>query len=449
MSLFSHFLDRKLSKKIFEISIPVALQMLVQYVLTLTDTAFIGRFRPEGLSALFNAVTPYFMLNSFFFALTQGLTILIAQSLGAGKFKRAARYAESGIFFNPILSVVYFIIWFFFASPILALLRSTPEVMKMGVNYLHVMSFNFVFMGFSLTAASIFKGTGETFPILLASVVKTVLNIVLDWLLIFGHFGFPQLGIRGAALATVISEGAGTLLLLLFLYRQKKVHIVPRRIVRPNFHLYVRSFSLGLPAGLEFMLWSVGQTVLIAILNRVGAMAAAYYGVFNTIMNLSVYLYYGIGVAGMNLTAIAVGAKKDKEVGRVSLVTLGYGFLLCIGVALIFNVFSMDLLAVFTKSTLTPYQIRLYFLFLSFIIFPKMINVIVGSLIKGTGDTRWMLVTQIPGTLLIILSAYLVVLYWGQGFIGLLWVLFADEFWRAVVNAFKLRSLFSYIEKRA
>ena len=158
-------------KQIFIIAIPVMIQMLSEYILNLTDTAFIGHYDVKGLSAITNALYPYFILLSLFFATSKGVTILIAQSIGANQKKEARRYGESSFLFNQIISISYFLFYLFLGRQFLSLIGSTEEILELSHQYISIISYQFLFFGLVLSANAIFEGKGITLPIMIVSII--------------------------------------------------------------------------------------------------------------------------------------------------------------------------------------------------------------------------------------------------------------------------------------
>nr|HPO50606.1 MATE family efflux transporter [Spirochaetota bacterium] len=394
-------------KQIFIIAIPVMIQMLSEYILNITDTAFIGHYDVKCLSAITNALYPFFILLSLFFATSKGVTILIAQSIGANQKKEARRYGESAFLFNQIVSLVYFLFFLFFGKWFLSLIGSNKEILELSHQYISIISFQFLFMGFLISANSVFEGKGFTLPIMVVSLVKTLLNIFLDWCMIFGNLGFPELGIRGAAYATLISQAVGGVILIILVFFSKKDFTLRfNGIVRPNLKIYLKSIILGFPAGLDFMLWVLGQNALIFILNKYDPLASGFFGVFSLILSLTVNLYFGISVAALNLVGKATGAKDTKTALRAGNLCIFYSLLICLVIAILFVIFPNQIFGIFTKEIGLLPNLKFLMVIMAITTFPTAFNVVSGNAIRGTGDTMWMVITQIPGTILIALMSF-------------------------------------------
>ncbi|MBN1411975.1 MAG: MATE family efflux transporter [Spirochaetales bacterium] len=426
-----------LTARIIKIAFPVLIQCLISYVLYFTDTAFISRYNLKGLSAVNNALAPYFMFLSFFFALVQGATILIAQSLGAGKPEKAREYAEVAFFFNTFISIAYFFFWFFLGNWVLVVMGARDEVLTMGTTYITTLSFMFLVMGPGLTATAIFEGIGNTFPIMIASVVKSLLNIFLDWGLIFGNLFFPRWGVFGAAVATCISEYTGTILILCmvpfikeFKVRLKGIFLTPKR-------LYLKIIKLGVPQGMEFMLWSLGQSVLFFMLNQIDALAAGVFGIINLLGMLFVNIYQGIGVAATNLVGKATGAGNPVEALKAGNTTVAYSLLVCTVISVLFIFFPGQILSFFTTEPELIRNLITLLWILTITSFPRALNIVAGNAIRGTGNTVWMMLTQIGGTIGVVACTAVFLFVFNWGMTGVVFAVFLDELWRGVVNYVK------------
>lgn len=435
--------------QIFKISIPVIFQNLVNYLLIFTDTIFIGRYNIEGLSAVNNVTAPYFMFLSFFIALGQGITIVISQSIGAKKQSQANRIAETSLFFNGILSLIYFLIWIVFGGKILSLVGAKGNVLIMAKEYVSILAYIYLFFGVSVTISSIFQGIGNTKPTMYASVLKTILNIFLNWVFIFGVWIFPEMGVAGAALGTVLSEFVSVIMLIYFIKKEKAINIRFRTIIKSKWKVYSRVVRIGLPVGLEFMMWTFGNIVLIYLLNQIDTAAAGYYGLLNTLIHLSLNIYIGFGVASLVLIGKYTGAGDKKSVFDVSKKSMKLAMIVCFVLAVFYLLWPSEIISVFTKDTKVISYLSAHMIFMVFIMFPKAGNIMSGSFIRGTGDTKWMMYVQFVGTISHILLALLFVVHFKMGFKGVLIAVLIDELWRSLVNYGKFYFKYKKILKTA
>lgn len=424
----------RLNKQIISIALPVMVQNLAFYAMQFTNTAFIGHYKIEGLSAINNAMIPFHMFFSFFIALSQGTTIMIAQAIGAKDYKRASHVAETSLYYNQIISFGYFLFWLLGGKYVLILMGVEGEILKMGTIYVQVLSGVFLTTGMNLTASAIYQGIGRTTPIMVNNIIRSLVNIVLDYLLIFGKFGFPELGITGAALATLISSTINNVSLAERSLKNGVIEVTLRGALRPVKGVYRKVFMFGSQAGMEFMLFMGAQVVLIRMLNTTDPLSAGLYGIINTLLNLSVNIYLGVGVAATTLVGRATGAREHRQALSIGNRCVLYALVVCTAIGLLFVTAPSGILHLFSSDEKILAQLSPLLMIMVLISFPKSVNIVAGNSIRGTGDARWMLITQFIGTIMIIAVSAHMIFVVKMGLAGLLLANFADEFWRSIVN---------------
>jgi putative MATE family efflux protein len=434
---------REILRRIFIIAIPSSVQFLVNYLQISTDMAFVGHYNVDGLSAIQNARVPYFLLMSFFLSLNNGTNILIAQSLGAKRQRRARRVAEVAFFYNQLISWGYFCFWLFCAQKVLSLVGAQGHILQLGVSYVRIMSFAYLLEGAIFTSSAVFQGRGKTIFISISALLRTGINIPLNWCLIYGHWGFPALGVSGSACATMLCEFIGGGFLVFLLLSNKDFPISFKRICHPVWRHYKRIMKIGLPNGLESLCWSIGNTGILTLLNKLHPEAAGQFAVINVIKLLTLNMYFGLGVATMTLVGMAVGAKNHELAKRSGLTALYLSFTICFVIGLSYMIAPRFIIGIFVSDAAVITQLipLLYILFLA--LFPQAFNVVGGNSIRARGDTKWMFKTQIFGTIVIIPLAYIAMFTLHLGLPGLIGVIFFDEFWRSLVNYAHLRKLYA------
>ena len=417
------------------IAIPVTLESVAEYVLVFTDMAFVGRYQTVGLAAINNALMPFFTLMSLYFAIAQGATILMTQRLGGKKASHARRVAETAFFYNTLLALLYGVFWLLAGRKILELVGAQGDILELGAQYLSCLAIQFVTLGLGLAADSVLQAQNR-FVLLSAVVIgKMLLNVFLDWAMIFGRCGFPEMGVAGSALATSVSSIVGDAALVFLLLRDRSLLRIRLKGVFANNVAHLRRIGrIGLPLGMEYILWMLGQTILIAMMNRVDNMVSGYFGVVNTLLNLSVYIYIGIGTANMMLVGKAVGARRPKEMLNATNYSLLFTMALCVVVGAIFLLFPVSLMSIFVREADIQVKLAALAPLLTLIIFPRAINIVGGNSIRGMGKTTWLMATQLLGTIMIAAlgAVSLFMLKWGLA--GVMLAMVVEEFWRGCAN---------------
>jgi putative MATE family efflux protein len=426
-----------LTRQIFIIGVPVILQNMAFYMMTFINSAFLGHYDVTTLSAMNNAMFPFFMLFTVLIALSQGTTVLIAHSIGANDKAHAAKIAESSVFYSQLFSFGYCVFWIFCGKLVLKLMGVSGDILEKGTTYIQVFSLIFLTGGLNIAAGAIFQGIGKTSPIMTNTLLRAVLNIFLDYCLIFGNLGFPKLGLTGAAIASVISSTICSLLLFRSALHNGILPMTINGILKPERGIYKKVFIFGAQAGMEFVLWTGAQVIIIRMLNVGDQISTGLYGILNTIVSLSFNLYIGVGTAAMTLVGLRVGAQLHSQVSKIGNVCALYGLLFCLIVASVFASIPQMIVSIFTNDSDAVSRLTALMPLVVILLFPKSINVIIGNAIRGTGDVRWMLMTQIAGTIIIVTVAVIFVLKLNMGLYGVMLANVIDESWRAIINYIK------------
>lgn len=424
---------------IFRIAFPIIVQNIVMHMQILIDRAFLGNLHSRYLAAIGNVMVPFEALMFCFFAAANGLTILIAQNIGAKKMHEAKRLGESSYAFTSLFSTSLFFLWFFGANGILSTLGASGTILKDAETYVRFLSISLIFMGIDVSSASILQGVGQTKPIMFFGIMKSLINIVLDWAMIFGHLGFPSMGLAGAALATTIANAAGAIGLFLTVILTKKLPFTVniRSILRPAWKTYSPSIKLGLPSGIETFLWYSGQLVLTRFMNSIDAMAIGIFSLISGIQVIGVLIYLGFATASTTLVGQAWGAQDFKEAKRVGLYCLRLSMMVTVCCATLFLLFPRFLIQIFTSdsdiiSRAVP-LLRMIAIFINL----DVVNILMGHCIRATGDTRWMLYSQIFGTVFVISCSSLLIYHFSLGLVGMYLTMIMDEFIRGGINFFR------------
>jgi len=427
------------TKSIFAIAIPIIIQQLSHQMQIWVDRAMLGHINPEFFSAVGNSMVPYSAVCSTIIAISSGTTILIAQNVGAKDYSLSCKYAESSFAGNSIFPFFAFLFFFFCSGWMFGLMGVESPVLEYASSYIKITSFNLLIIGIISTSTSILQGIGLTRIIMITGLITNVLNIIFDWIFIYGKFGFPAMEIKGAALATIIANFSALPFFLIYVIKRKKIpfKIKIRNMFKLDFNLYKNVFKMGIPSGGEYALWSLGNLFVVSFLNRIDIMAAGIYTLLFSIKGLSVILYAGFANAGMTLAGQKTGANEHKQAKNIVYKCLSFAIIVCTAVTILFCAIPKNILGLFSSDASFIEFASPFLLFLTLIMFPQAVNIVIGYGIRGTGDTRWMFYSQIFGTVLVIALSYTLIFKAGLG----LWAVFitslADESSRAIINTLR------------
>lgn len=433
-------------KRILRLAIPLILQQLCLQLQVWIDRAMLGHVNAEFFSAVGNTTVPYHMVTSVIIAICSGTAILVAQNIGAGNLSKVAEISESSFWGNSLLSGLAFLFFLFFSDALFRIMGVQAQILDYSLSYIRILSLSLLILGPSATATSILQGLGFTKIIMISGIVGNLSNILLDWVLIFGKLGFPALGIEGAAIATVIANFLSAPLTILFVLRSKKMPVKLHlfRSLSQKSCSYRSVLALGIPSGLEYGLWNIGNLILVSFLNRLDMLSAGIYTLVFSIETVPLMIYMGFANAGLTLVGQEIGAKDLNRAKQSGFLCLSFSIAVCIVVGIIFRLFPRQILSLFTDDIAILDISVPYLVFIVWILFPKAVNNVIGLCIRGMGDTRWMLYTQIFGTFFMITAGYFLILRTNLGLSGIFYTLLVDETIRGTANLIR----FSFADRQ-
>ncbi len=427
------------TSKILKIAIPLIFQQLSSQLQVWVDRAMLGHINSEYFSAVGNVLVPYYAITAIITATCGGTTILIAQNIGAKNELQSKKYAECSFIGNSIFPVLAFLFFFFCSGFLFKLMGVQSPILEYSISYIKILAFSLLISGLISTSVSIMQGIGITKIIMISGVISNVLNILLDWVLIFGKFGFPQMNIDGAAVASVASNFAAAPIMIGYVFLSKNIpfKLEIKNIFALRWGLYKNVLRIGVPSGLEFMLWNVGSLFVISFLNRLDIMAAGIFTLIFSIETLPLFLYMGFANAALTLVGHKTGADDSKQAINVGFRCLHFSLIICVVMAVLFLIFPKLILNFFTNDASLIEYVFPFLMFVSITIFPKSINNVIGLGIRGMGDTKWMLYGQMLGTVLVIILSYVLIFLAGFGLWGIFITLLIDETVRGIINFFR------------
>jgi putative MATE family efflux protein len=296
-----------------------------------------------------------------------------------------------------------------------------------------------LYLGMSTSINSIFQGTGNTKPEMFAGIFRSLLHIVLDYIFIFGHFGFPELGVAGAGIASSLSGLVSTLIMLAIFMRTNSLpfKVDFKSLVAAPLRPYLTVLKVGLPVGLEDMLWNFGNLILAYFLNLLSAEAVGIYRLVYQIEITPIFFYFGLARAVTTMVGQRTGERDLPAARESGLIGTFFSVTFCFVFTVAFAVFPRQIISIFTPDVQLIEKAAPFLIITAFTMIPRAINIISGNGIRGYGDTMWMLVTQIFGIVFIISLSYVLMFPIGLGMYGLFIGMFSDETVRCIINTIR------------
>lgn len=311
---------REINKEIYRLILPMIVENILQISAGLVTTAMVGRLLPLDISAQGICIRITDTLWCLYKGVAIGATVLVAHSYGAGRYGKSRRIIEQTFLTEVPLSIFFQIILFCFGIPILSFFTRETAVLERAQDYMRIIVFGFPFLVIMSAVSAAFQGFGNTKTPMYIALFMNGINIVLGYILIFGIFGLPGYGIKGAALALVISQCSGACLGLYLLYNKKRGLF--RDVGRERSFFSIEKgtvyeiYTIGIPAALESMFWQFSAIILSKIILSYGDASFAAYQLGIQAETITEMPAVGFGTAATTLAARAIG-RKDRELGSI------------------------------------------------------------------------------------------------------------------------------------
>ena len=304
MRTSKHDLTRgSISKALLRLAIPTFVSQLLQDMFNIVDMIFVGRLGPAALVAVAMGGNLLRLVSILAHGISTGTIILVSQFLGAKERVKSENIAMQALMLNVVCALGIGCLGYPLAEFGLWLMGVEPEVIPLGVPYLRVMLLGAVTMFLSRTLTAIFRGAGDAITPMIVLIFSSIVNIVLDPLLIFGIWRFPRLGVVGSAYATVIGRGLGIVVLLYLCFKGRGVISLRHVERRPNLLMWGQIMSLGIFSAMQALLRHGARVLFIRVVAIFGTDPVAGYAICMRLRSLVMHF----GTAFSNAVAPMVG----------------------------------------------------------------------------------------------------------------------------------------------
>lgn len=398
--------------KIWKISYPILTGMLIQQLIGLTDTAFLGRVGEVELGASAIAGVFYIMIFMLGHGFGIGAQIIIARRNGEGNCDKTAEifYAAAGFLIGAAAAVI--MISQAVSPLVLKYLIQSPEIYEAAISYLDVRIYGLIFSFLIVVFRAFYVGITDTRPLTTNALIMLFCNVGLDYLLIFGKGGFSEMGIRGAALASVLSEAVS----MLFFVYYTKFRIPFRSYGFQRFKI----FSGGILEEIwRISVWTMLQSFLslatwflffIAI-EHLGQEALAISNILRSISALPFMIAAALGAAANSITSNLIGCSKSHEVMPTMNRIIKLGFLAGIGVEIVMALLPQATMRIYTDNTaLITRAIPAYYAMLT-VYLTVVPGMILFNAVSGSGHTKLAMFMELGALVIYVLNIWYVVVY--------------------------------------
>jgi len=396
MSL-SFLKDRAFLREMLKIAAPIALQQFFNAFLNLIDVIMVGQLGETSIAGVGLSNQVFFVFILLLFGLTSGMAIFTAQFWGKSEMDPIRKVLGMSILTASIIALIFTVAATVFPRAVLSLFTEDANVIEIGSHYLGIVGFSYIAVAIATSYISVLRSIQRVVITVVATISAIIVKTVLGYILIFGHFGLPALGVRGAAIGTATGWALELVLLIILVYTQKTpLAANPLTFFNFEFSFFRRVLRTALPAVANEFFWSVGIATYNAVYAHIGTEAIAAINVNATIEELGFVIFMGLGNACAVMVGNRIGAgKKDEAYETVkNIVRLSVLSAWVIGLV----VFLVRDIVVewYNLSPEGVFNVRMLMLVMACVLWIRMFNFItfIGALRAG-GDTLFALIMEI------------------------------------------------------
>ncbi|TDQ42618.1 MATE family efflux transporter [Aureibacillus halotolerans] len=420
--------------RLFAVSWPIFIELLLLRLMGLVDTFMLSAYSDDAVAAVGFANQILMMVTVALTVMTIGVTILVSRSLGANETEEASQLAKVAILLNAIIGLALGVMLAIFAAPLLEFFQLPAHLVPTATSYLIIVGSPLVIQSTMLTMTAIFKSHGFTKQAMYVAFAVNGLNIIGNYVAIFGPFGLPVTGVTGVAVSTVLSQLIGAWILFRLLIRKNLISKSNQRFFVHARHDVKRLFRLGAPSSLDAVAWNTHMMTITVCIATIGAIALTTNLYANTLKMFITAFAGAMGQGTMLLISRLLGAKQNQAAYHQSHSYAKWAMATSIGMAFLMYSLSDPLLKWFTDDE-AIITLGKGLLLTAIVLEPgRALNLIYNNALKSAGDVKFPMIVNIIGMwgISVPLSfVFGIMFHWGL--IGIWWAFVIDEWVRGCV----------------
>ncbi|MBW5446135.1 MATE family efflux transporter [Cohnella sp. CFH 77786] len=430
---------KKLS--LFAVTWPIFVDSVLRMLLGTVDVFMLSRISDTATGAVGVANEIIFFCILMFGFVGIGTSVVVSQYIGAGREQEASRISALAITMNLTFGIVVSIVLVGFGEPLMRLMNLSPEQIGIASRYLKIIGGFIWIEALSYAISSILRSHGHTKSVMFVTLGVNVIHMAGNYMLIFGSFGFPEWGVTGAAISTVVSRLLGVVVLMVILYRRIPSPIRSKDYVTWNGSYLKQILSVGLPAAGEHLSWQSQYLMVVSFVNMIGVTALNTHVYVMNVTNYYMALALAIGAGTEIIVGQMVGAGDMNAAYRRLMTSVKISFVLTLAFVGVASVFRHELIGMFTKDA-NIIAVGASIFLLSVVLEPgRTFNIVIINSLRAAGDARFPVLMGVLSMWGVSVPlAYALGVHYGIGLIGV-WIAFAvDEWLRGIIMLLRWRS---------
>jgi putative MATE family efflux protein len=417
--------------QVWRLALPVILTNLLQSLVDVVDVFMVGRLGPIAIAAVGMSSAIRMLVLVMLLSVAGGAMTLIAQAKGARDPERMSFVTRQAISSGVLLSLVLTAVGLLLARPLLTLANGNgyPEAVELGTQFLQILFLGTPFMVLSIVFSRLMQGAGDTVTPLVLNGSINLLNILFNYLFIFGIGPFPAMGVSGAAVGTVLSRGLIVLAVFIIIYSGRNVIKILPGTYRPNWRMFGDILSIGVPSGVQGIFRNGSRLFVLGIVTatEVGTYGAAALAIGFQVESLVFMPGLAINVAATSMVGQALGYWQPEEARRRGNMAMWLGLIVMIILATPIVIFAPAIIRLFDPSA-HPVLLKtgVTYLHINTVVLPlSAVALVANGALRGAGDSvPGLISTMVTRAVVAVALAYLLAFPVGLGSLGV-WIALA------------------------
>ncbi|MFY9176637.1 MAG: MATE family efflux transporter [Caldicoprobacterales bacterium] len=435
--------SRMLYRDIVKIAWPSFVELTLTQLTSMADMMMVGRLGAYAISGVGLTNQPKFLLMTMFIAMNVGATALVARYKGADERKKANNVLRQALLLTFIFSAIASIVGFIYAQPMVKFMGAADaETLAAGTVYLKIQMVGFVFMALTSTITASLRGIGDSKTAMVYNLTANVVNVILNYILIYGKFGFPRMEVAGASLATIIGQFVAFVMAVRAVTRKGQyLELDIKDGFKPDWNILKNIFNIGIPSMIEQLVMRAGVIIYARTVASLGTVAYATHQVSMNIQAMSFMNGQAFAVSATSLVGQSLGKKRPDMSNAYAQRTRRIGMTVSMILAVTFFFFGRYIVALYTNETEVIEQGAKILMLVAFIQPFQSSQFILTGALRGAGDTRATAIIIFITVLLVRPGlAILTIKHLEWGLIGAWIALVADQMLRSLLVLIRYNS---------
>lgn len=435
--------ERSFYQTFLKLALTLILEQAVILSVNLIDNLMIGSYSETALAAVAAVNQIVFVVQQVVFGITSGVIVLCSQYWGKQLTAPIRNLSAMGLRMQAAVALIFFAAASLYPAQCVRIFVEDETIVAEGVRYLNIIRFTFPAYAITNLLLGAMRSVETVSLALKVSIVSLLTNCIINYLLIFGRFGAPELGVAGAAIGTLVARVLECIIVCIYVFcKDRKLRLRPRQLLRFDGTLRADYFRTAVPVILQATIWGVLNAIQTAILGHMSANAIAAYSISSTVFLLLKVTSVGASTAASIMVGKQIGSGDLRPfrtmVYTMQLLFVGLGAVL--GITLFF--LRIPLLMVYEISDETRALANSFFLIQSVVIFTMSYQMPIGAgILRGGGDTRFPLILDLISFCCIVIPlSYLAAFHWNASAVVVVMLLNSDQVFKCIPEFIRVNS---------